>query len=513
MSGNFTWFDLSILIVYLILVLFAGLFLSKTDMKGLEFFKGDGSIPWFVTSVSVFATLLSPISFMSLPGNSYAGSWILWFAQLGMIVAIPLTINFFLPIYARLDIDTAYDYLEKRFDSRGLRIISAVIFIVYQIGRMSIIIYLPSMALAGLTGIHVGILILLMGVIAILYSSTGGIKSVIWTDFIQGTVLLVSVTVGLIFLIGHINGGLGAIGEAFQNGKFIASDEQLFDPNLLNISVFMVLIGGGLNTFSQYISGQDIVQRFTTTTNPKKLTKMMLSNGFISLFIATVFFLIGTGLFVYYQVQNPNDPGSRVPQDLVFTYFTADLLPAGMAGVIMAAIYAAAQSTLSTGLNSVATSWTLDIQNKLFTKKKLTDKQLTSIARVVTILVGIFAIIVAFVMVYADITSAYEWFNEFVGTVLGILAGIFVLGVFTKKANKYGAYAALLVTTLIMIYITYFVPEDAITIWTYALLSIVVAVIVGYIVSLFTKGKKAPENTTVYDIKKILSNTDWIERD
>lgn len=97
---GFTTIDLIILIVYLAAVLFAGLFFSKKEMKGKEFFKGDGTIPWWVTSVSIFATLLSPISFLSLAGNSYAGTWIMWFAQLGMLVAIPITIKFFLPIYS-----------------------------------------------------------------------------------------------------------------------------------------------------------------------------------------------------------------------------------------------------------------------------------------------------------------------------------------------------------------------------------------------------------------------------
>ena len=145
---GFTMIDLVVLVVYLLAVLFAGLFFSKKEMKGKEFFKGDGTIPWWVTSVSIFATLLSPISFLSLAGNSYAGSWILWFAQLGMFIAIPLTIRYFLPLYSRLEIDTAYQYLEMRYESKGLRILGALMFIIYQIGRMSIIMYLPSVVLS-----------------------------------------------------------------------------------------------------------------------------------------------------------------------------------------------------------------------------------------------------------------------------------------------------------------------------------------------------------------------------
>lgn len=180
---GFTKVDLVILVVYLAAVLFAGLHFAKKEMKGKEYFKGDGTVPWWVTSVSIFATLLSPISFLSLAGNSYAGTWIMWFAQLGMLLAIPLTIRFFLPIYSRLDIDTAYHYLELRFGSKGLRVLGAVMFIIYQVGRMSIIMYLPCMVLGSLTGISVNLLIIIMGVIAIIYSYTGGLKSVLWTDF------------------------------------------------------------------------------------------------------------------------------------------------------------------------------------------------------------------------------------------------------------------------------------------------------------------------------------------
>ena len=156
---GFTIVDLIILVVYLAAVLFAGLHFAKKEMKGKEYFKGDGTVPWWVTSVSIFATLLSPISFLSLAGNSYAGTWLMWFAQLGMILAIPLTIKFFLPIYSKLDIDTAYHYLELRFGSKGLRVLGAVMFIIYQVGRMSIIMYLPCMVLGSLTGISVNLLL------------------------------------------------------------------------------------------------------------------------------------------------------------------------------------------------------------------------------------------------------------------------------------------------------------------------------------------------------------------
>ena len=480
---GFTIIDFIILVVYLGAVLVAGLFFAKKDMKGKEYFKGDGTIPWWVTSVSIFATLLSPISFLSLAGNSYAGTWIMWFAQLGMLIAIPLTIRFFLPVYAKLNIDTAYHYLELRFGSKALRILGAIMFIIYQVGRMSIIMYLPCMVLSSLTNINVNVLILIMGVIAIIYSYTGGLKSVLWTDFIQGAVLIVGVTFGCVYLLSHIDGGLGAVFNSFwSEQKFLAPNQPLFDANLLRDSVFLLIFGAGLNTMGSYVSSQDIVQRFTTTTDTKKLNKMMRTNGLLSIFMATVFYLIGTGLYVFYQ-QNPLPPAAA--QDQIFASYIAFELPVGITGLLLAAIYAASQSTLSTGLNSVASSWTLDIQSRI-SKKEMSFEKQTKIGQYVSLFVGIFAIAVAILLASGGVTSAYEWFNGFMGLVLGILVGIFVLGVFFKSANTFGAFMGFIAASIIMIVIKYQFTD--ISIWSYSMISIAISLLVGLPCSwLYTK--------------------------
>lgn len=478
-TTGFTIIDLIILIVYLLAVLVAGIYFSKKEMKGKEFFKGDGSVPWYVTSVSIFATMLSPISFLGLAGSSYAGSWILWFAQLGMVVAIPLTIRFILPIFARIDIDTAYDYLDKRFNSKALRIISALLFIIYQLGRMSIIMYLPSAGLSVLTGIDINILIILMGVVLALF-----------------------------VLIANIKGGFGAVAETLANGKFLAANEKLFDPNLLSNSIFLIVMGSGFTILSSYASSQDLVQRFTTTQNIKKLNKMLFTNGVLSLATATVFYLIGTGLYVFYQVQNADSAASNIPQDQIFMYFIAYQLPVGITGLILAAIYAASQSTISTGLNSVATSWTLDIQDVI--SKNMSDNRRTKIAQFVSLAVGLFSIGVSIVMAHSDIKSAYEWFNSFMGLVLGLLGGVFILGFVSKKANKQGAYAALIVSTIVMVFIKYFLPPTAVSYWAYSLISISVSVVSGYIVSVLTGNKvSAPKYTTIHDITEIKADSSW----
>ena len=478
MMKGFTTIDLAIVIIYLAGVLLAGIYFGKKEMTGKEYFKGDGSIPWWVTSVSIFATLLSPISFLSIAGNSYSGTWLLWFAQLGIFIAVPLTIRFFLPVYSKLDIDTAYHYLEIRYSDKGLRILGAILFIIYQIGRMSIIMYLPSIVLSSLIGINVNILIVVMGVIAIIYSYSGGLKSVLWTDFIQGLVLIMGVLLTLVFLIFSIDGGVESIWNSFINGKFLSENEVIFDPNIFNTSVFIILVGAGINTFSSYISSQDVVQRFTTTTDIKELKKMTYGNGILSIVTATVIYLVGTGLYIFYT-QNPGLL-QTAHQDQIFASFIVYQLPVGISGLLLAAIYAASQSTLSTGLNSVATSWTLDIHS-IFNNQINMEKQ-TKFAKLISLGVGIVAIVVSIVLANGEVKSAYEWFNSFMGLVLGVLAGIFVLGVISKKATNIGAYAGFISSAILVVNLKYNYPE--VTSWSYSIISIVTSCLIGYIVSL-----------------------------
>ncbi|HZG71962.1 MAG TPA: sodium:solute symporter, partial [Chondromyces sp.] len=393
MDAKFAVIDYIILFAYLLLILYIGIAVAKKEMQGKEFFKGDGTIPWWVTSVSLFATLLSPISFLSLAGNSYLGTWELWFAQLGLFIAVPIAIYFFLPVYRKLNLDTAYEYLERRFD-KNLRVIGSILFIVYQIGRMSIIMYLPAIALSAVTGINTVLIILFMGVIATIYSAFGGIKSVLWTDFIQGVVLIGGGIFALIILLFSINGGIEEVFRlGMQDQKFF-TDIAFFDPNFVNNSALLLIVGAGLSTVFSYISSQDMVQRYLTTNDLKEMNKMTYLNGLLSIGTATLFFFIGTALYTFYTQQ-----GGAMPEgkgDLIFANYIVAELPAGISGLLIAGLFAAGQSTLSTGLNSVATSWTLDIQKIIM--PNMSDEKSTKIARNVSTIVGIFSIAFAIVL-------------------------------------------------------------------------------------------------------------------
>ena len=342
----------------------------------------------------------------------------------------------------------------------------------FQLGRMSIVMYLPCLALANLTGISVDVLIIAMGAIAIVYSYTGGLKAVLWTDFIQGVILIGGITLTLFYIIYMLDGGMSDVASSLtEGGRFLADTEKWMDwTNLLGTSVMVTLVGGGLTTFCSYISSQDVVQRFTTTTDIKQLNKMTIGNGILSIFCASVFYLVGTALYLYYQ-QNPDliTDTFRNSQDQVFAYFITYELPVGVTGIILAALYAAAQSTLSTGINSVATSWVMDIQTII--TPNMTFQRQTKIAQYISLAIGIFSILVAMWLARLDVKSAYELFNSFLGQALGALAGVFVLGVFTQKTTALSAFIGFLAATASVFYLKYNVPS--ISFWMYALIAIV----------------------------------------
>ncbi|WP_078429101.1 sodium:solute symporter [Alkalihalobacterium alkalinitrilicum] len=495
MEGQFAIIDYIILFGYLLFILYVGIAVAKKEIQGKEFFKGDGSIPWWVTSVSLFATLLSPISFLSIAGNSYIGTWQLWVAQLGLFIAVPIAIIFFLPVYRNLNLDTAYEYLERRFD-KNLRMLGSLLFIIYQIGRMSIIMYLPAIALAYVTGLSPILIILFMGVIATVYSAFGGIKSVLWTDFIQGVVLIGGGVFALIVLLFAIDGGMSEVFKVgIEDNKFF-SDVVVFDPNILKDSLFIIFLGAGLSTAFSYISSQDMVQRYLTTNDLKEMNKMTIFNGVLSISTATLFFFIGTALYVFYTQQAGPLPTGK--SDLIFANFIVNELPVGISGLLIAGLFAAGQSTLSTGLNSVATSWTLDIQKVL--KPDLSDEKGTRIARIVSVVVGIFSIAFAIVLAHSDVSSAYAWFNGLMGLVLGIIGGTFTLGVLTKKANTKGALIGFFATAIVAIYVSYFTDT---TLWAYSLINLVTSIVFGYVFSLIFSGKSKAEDQplTYYDHK------------
>jgi SSS family transporter len=312
-----------------------------------------------------------------------------------------------------------------------VRWLASSLFVFFMVSRISIVLFLPSLALNAVTGFSVYWAIIIMGVVTIIYCTSGGIEAVVWGDVIQGFILLAGAFVALAFMLAGVEGGLGGfIDISTQHNNFHTFD---FRFNFSQPVFWVVLLGGLANTLISYTSDQSVVQRYMTTKDEKATGRSIWLNGFLSIPVTIVFFLLGTGLYAYYT-SNPERMAVVNPNiDSVFPQFIVAQMPAGVAGLLIAAIFAAAMSTLSSNINSVAAVITSDFYKTL--SKKHNPRYSMSIARWSGVIVGILGIGMALILATWNIASLWDQFNTFLGLLTAGLGALFIMGIFFPRIS------------------------------------------------------------------------------
>ncbi|WP_227009056.1 sodium:solute symporter family transporter [Christiangramia fulva] len=495
---NFGLVNYATLILYLGLMIGIGWYFSRRNKSSNDYFLAGGRIPWWAAGLSIYATMLSAITYLSQPALAYSYDWQAYLGYFTIILIVPIIITFYLPFYRKLNITTAYEYLEKRFNI-FIRMFGSTSFVLFQLARMGIVVYLPALALSTVVGIDIYMAIIIMGVLAILYTVMGGIEAVIWTDVIQVIVLIGGLILGLIFIAYDI-GDVGYIfSTAYQDGKF-----QLFDFrwSLTEVVTWSLFLGTFALNFAPYTTDQAVVQRYLTTSDEKQARKSIWMNAIISIPAGLLIFLLGTFLYVYFK-DHPQFLQIGMQNDGIFPLFIADHLPPGVAGLVIAGIYSAAMSSLDSSMHSVSTVVTVDYF-KRFTRPK-SDVTTMRIARWVTIIVGVLGTGVAAFMAAYPIASLFFFFQEVVGLFGSALAGVFMLGIFFRKANWIGALSGAILSVLSLIFVKYYTELNF---YIYPLIAIPTCVVTGYIISLLVPVKTPVSNELVYSRKnkRIKSN-------
>lgn len=434
-----------VIALYLLGMLGVGVFFylkdRKTDNVDL-FFKGGNKIPYWVAAFSLFATMLSSITFVAIPGKAYATDWTNFLLTVSMVVVTPFVIRYFLPFFRRIKSASAYEYLENRFNLAS-RSFAGFIFMLYHILRMGIVMYLPALALASILKmspdptVNMILSILIMGVLSVVYCSLGGLSAVVWTDTIQSFVLL-SAAFLTVFIVFAKVGGVGSFfSTANAAGKFDLAIPDFSAGSFRNPVLWVLLLGGIGQNLIPYASDQSIIQRYMSVKDTKEAKKSIWTNAVLSIFASALFFLVGTSLFVFYK-NFPSDLNpSMTKVDEIFPQFIVRELPMGVAGLVVAAILAAAQSTVSTSINSASAVLLSDFVIR-FSKKKNPKKEML-ISRIGSAAFGLFGTAFALVLVGLNNTSIWDSFLSMLGLVLGALCGLFLLGIFSKRANGLGA--------------------------------------------------------------------------
>lgn len=485
--GALNW---SVLVVYLLLLVGMGFYLSKKEHGTEDFFLAGRRIPWWAAGLSVFGTQLSAITFMALPALVFDTNWAFAVGSATAFLAAPIVAYCYIPFYRRLHVTTAYEYLEKRF-GLSVRLLGSLSFILFQLGRMGVVLFLPAVALSAVTGIDLFLCIAVMGLVCTIYTVMGGIEAVIWTDVLQVIILLGGGLLCLAFAGFGVEGGLpGIVSQGMAAGKM-----DLYNPGFSadEFTLWVAVVGLFFLTMIPLTSDQSVVQRYLTTVDEKSAQKSIWTHAWLTLPTIFIFYGIGTALYVFYQ-NNPQAIASDNVNEIL-PWFIVQQLPLGVAGLVIAAIFAATMSSLDSGMNSVATVWVSDVHRRF--RPDLPDAYFLRLARWVTVLIGLFATASAMLIGSLDIRYIFDVFQEVLGLIGGSLAGVFVLAIFTRRATGLGAVVGLFVGAAVP-WLIKTTGVIAVHPYLYGAIGVSSCVAAGLVVSVFGGRKTSLEGLTVW---------------
>lgn len=491
-----TGLDIGVITLYFLSLAFIGWYFSKNQKTSDDYFKGGGRIPWFIVGLSIFGTALSAITFMAIPAKAYATDWSYLLFNSGIVLAVPVIVLLFIPFYRRLNVTTAYEYLEARFNPL-VRILCSIAFILFQIGRMGVVLLLPSIALNVVTGFDIFLCITLMGVLSLAYTLMGGIEAVAWTEALQVVVLLGAAVTVLVIVCLQLPEDLGTIvASASAAGKFNLGSTA-FD--LRQPTMWTVLIATFFTNITTYGTDQTIVQRYLTTATEREARKGVYVNAALTIPATILFFLVGTALWAFYR-HYPAELSMAVrDSDAILPWYISTQLPSGVLGLIIAGLFAAAMSTLSSSMNSAATAFVTDIHRKLCPAAR-DGRALLRTARLSTLVLGLVGVGFALIMASWEIKSLWDEFSKILGILLGGLGGLFLLGLTTRRANTFGALCGIAASVVVQILVA---RSGYVNLLLYSTTGFLSCFIVGYLASLCVpRSSRDTDSLTIYGKRK-----------
>jgi SSS family transporter len=434
----FGFINMAVLIGYLGLVVLVGVFFTFKNKSTDDYFRGGKHIHWFVAGCSIYATMLSSITYMAVPAKAFAQDWVYAFGLLMILAVAPIAIYVALPFFRRIDATSAYEYLEKRFN-RTVRRIGSASFTIFHVFRMGVVMALAALALSSVTPFTPAQCVIIMGVLSIIYCTLGGIEAVVWTDTVQTFVLLGGALLCLAFAFaGSSSGSFSAAADA---GKFHLVNFDLNPAHFTTMTILVVIVGGFGQNIASYTADQAVVQRYMTTADTKRAARSIWFNGLMAVPSAIIFFGLGTAFWMFYR-SNPDKLDPAIAADRIMPLFISQELPIGLAGLVVAGIFAAAQSTVSTSMNSGATTIVTDFlrPSNIFgnVDESKREKKYLRAAQFITLIMGILGTLTGLLFVNPAIKSLFDEFIGILGLFLGVLAGLFVLGATTRRANGWG---------------------------------------------------------------------------
>ncbi len=482
----FGWLNWLVLGIYLVGMLGLGYFFMLRESSSEDFFKGGGRIPWWAAGISIYATMLSAITYMAIPAKAYATDWTYYPMLVTILIVSFPVVKYYLPYFRKLNLTSAYEYLEVRFNA-ATRLTASALFITFMVARTALVLYLPSLALTAVTGIDIYLCIILMGVITIVYCTMGGVEAVVWGDVVQGVILVGGAILAAVYLIINTEGGFtGFMDLAIDNDKF-----RLFDYtfDFTSATIWVIILGGLANNLISYTSDQTVIQRYMTTKDEKGAGRGIMLNGVMSVFISVSFYLIGTGLYTFFKTHPAELDYTMAKSDAIFPFFMTSQMPAGLAGLLIAAIFAATMSTISSNINSISTAFSVDFYKRFI--PSASDHKMLKVARCACMISGLIGVGIALLMATWEILSLLDYFNTILGLLSSGLGGLFFIGIFCKRVGGIAAMTGFIVGEAVVFWMNAFTPTSFLL---YGFIGMAVCIIVALALS-FIPGLQAKKQS------------------
>ncbi|MFP4054521.1 MAG: sodium:solute symporter family transporter [Phycisphaerae bacterium] len=437
----FGWVDFTVIAAYIFGMMCIGWYFSRREKNTDDYFLGGRKIPWWAAGLSMYATGISAISFMAIPAKTFHTDWAYIAQGVFPPIAMVIVAYAFVPLLRRLRITTVMEYYEMRF-GRSVRVLGSLQVILSQLlARMSVVVLLPSIALAAVTGWPVWGCIVVMGVLATIYTVLGGISAVIWTDVAQVAVIFGGALLSIFILCANVEGGFsGVIAIGSEFGKFTPAYWD-FDLTIASIWVFSIW---AINDMFLRL-GQENLQRAFSTKDAAGARRSMITMAVVSVPGTAIFYFLGSALFAYYH-QHPAEVDPTLGHDSIFPLFIAQKLPFGVAGLVVAGLFAAAMSTLDSGMNTVATIVTRDFF--AFFRRRTDEVRRLRAARWITVVTGVAATCMALYLSSFQRGSLWDTFITITAVVGGGFSGVIVLAMLTRRVSTVAMFTGLVVGAL-----------------------------------------------------------------
>ncbi|MCC6697457.1 MAG: sodium/solute symporter [Candidatus Hydrogenedentes bacterium] len=448
--AEISYIDLGVLVLYFGTMLAMGSYFARRAKSTEQYFVGGRAYPGWLIGVSLFGATISSITFVAYPADAFKTAYVRYLICIMLPIGVFIATRLFVPFFRRGKVTSVFEYLEGRFGP-GTRLYGASVFMLAQCIRISMIQFLVALLMARLTGWSVPACILIGGIITAYYTIVGGIEAVIWTDFIQSAIL----TLGGLLILGTIlvklPGGLSEgvsqfFSVAWADGKFGLSQlnaQGELQPIGRGISisektVFMLLIVGLFQWLAEYSTNQENIQKYCASKSAHDARSAMWICCWTCVPTWGYFMLVGTGLYVFYK-QFP-DPmaqemltGARKAEEIL-PYFVKTQLPVGLSGIVIAAVLAAAMSSMSSAMNSISAVAITDVYKRHLATKR-DDKHYVIVAKALTLVSSIIMILGAYWLYRAQSKTLQDLWTELQSIVAGGLLGLYMLGFFSTRGD------------------------------------------------------------------------------